>query len=189
MDNNSKKDFKQNIDNNNNFNSFNLKHLYISFDELIINSLNCGNMHFFITINFSKDIKDKNKLEKEIKKLRNIIKNIDLWSWDLIVSEKNKNENYHLHSIIAIRSCIGYNDIIENNILFYLRSNYEIDTKISFCLKFIDIKKTLKYLFKDLEKKYILEIINELKNNKIVNIDVLTKQNKAIYLIIWKNFF
>ena len=38
---------------------------------------------------------------------------------------------------MGVKSCIGYNDIIENNILFFLRNNYEIDTKINFCIKFI----------------------------------------------------
>ena len=42
--------------------NFNLKHLFLSFDELIINSLNEGNMYFFITINFFKDIKNKDKI-------------------------------------------------------------------------------------------------------------------------------
>ena len=157
-------------------NNFNLKHLFISFDELIVESLNEGNMHFFLTINFSKNIKNKEKIEKEIIKLEKLIIEIDLWSWHLIVSEKNKNENYHLHLILSVRSCIGYNDIIENNILFYIRNNFEIDTKINFCLKFLDIKKTLKYLFKEFEKLNNNDILQELNDNKIVRISILIKQ-------------
>lgn len=129
-------------------NEFNLKHFYISFDKLIINSLNYGNMHFFITINFTENIKNKNKIEKEIKKLNNMLNNIGLWSWNIIVSEKNKNENYHIHLILAVRSCIEYNDIIENNILFYLINNYEIDTryKNKFLYKIYRYKKNFKIL-------------------------------------------
>lgn len=109
-----------------------------------------------------------------------------MWSWHLIISEKNKNNNYHLHLILCVRSCIGYNDIIENNILFYLRNNYEMGTKINFCLKFIDIKKTLKYLFKDFEKKNNLEIWDQLENNKIIKISALIKQE---YIFTYLKFF
>lgn len=149
-------------------------------DELIIKSLNDGNIHFLITINFENEIKNKREINKKIKELENKIKNIELISWYNLTIEKNKKNNYHIHFILAIKSLIGYNDVIENNLKFFLVNNYEIDTKVSILWKFIDIKKGWRYLFKDYEKNNvnIMKIKKEeesLFNNlsKILKIDII----------------
>lgn len=140
---------------------FNIKHLYIYMDEVINNSLNEGNIHFFITVNFQEQIKKKKIIKKEIERLEKIIEEVELVSWYNITTELNKNKNYHLHLIISIKSLIGYNNVIENNIKFFFINNYEIDTKTSICWNFLDIKKSWRYLYKDYENK------NENKKNNI----------------------
>ena len=47
----------------------NKKILFIYMDEIIIKSLNEGNLHFFITINFNDKISEKNELKEKVKKL------------------------------------------------------------------------------------------------------------------------
>lgn len=147
----------------------NLKHLYISMDEVINNSLNEGNIHFFLTINFQETIIKKD-IKKKIKNLEEIINKIELISWYNITTELNKKNNYHIHGIIAIKSLIGYNNNIENNIKFCLINKFEIDTKLNVCWNFIDIKKSWRYLYKEYENKKNKEK-GEIK--KKINIDVL----------------
>ena len=38
---------------------------------------------------------------------------------------------------------LGFNNVIENNIKYFLINNYEIDVKLNVCWNFIDIKKSL----------------------------------------------
>jgi len=104
---------------------------------------------FFIIINFEKNI---NEIEN-LKKLNKLLVNLNFWSWHIFVSEKYKSGFYHVYCLLVIRSCIGYNDIINNNLLFYIRNKYEINTKVDLCRKFIDVKKSLKYIFKELRNK------------------------------------
>lgn len=162
---------------------FNKKKLFIYMDEIIIRSINEGNLHFFITINFIEKIDKKKELEIKIKKLENIIEEIELLSWYNIVSEKNLNKNYHLHIILAIKSLIGFNNIIENNIKFYLINNYEIDSKVDILWNFIDIKKSWRYIFKDFEKKEndnlnIIKIKEDEEDDKFKNLKNIIKIRK-----------
>lgn len=161
-------------------------------DEAIINSLNEGNIHFFFTINFQKEIKKTRELKYKIKELENLLwEKVELMSWYNIINEKHEKGNYHIHGIIAIRTIIGYNDVIINNLTFLIRNNYEIDTLIKKCDNFIEIKKKWKYIYKDFEKKnknkekkYIyLKCIEQQENifdniKKIINIEVNKEKNK-----------
>ena len=52
----------------------NIKYLYIYMDQVIFESLNYGNLHFFITINFSEEIKCKKKVSHKIEKLEKKIR-------------------------------------------------------------------------------------------------------------------
>jgi hypothetical protein len=177
------------LKNNNNlvlkkeFLNLNLKHLYIFMDEIITNSLNQGNLHFFITINFQEEIKDKKKIKLKIKELEKKIDIIEMVSWYNITTQKNKKKNYHIHFIIAIKSILGYNEVLKNNIKYFFINEFEIDTKVDVCWKFIDIKKAWKYLYKpELEIKEEKEIKKEteIKENVLDPKDFIeTKKKKS----------
>ena len=154
----------------------NKKHFFILMDEIIDKSINDGNLHFFITINFTKNTNNKKDLKKKIKELEKILKNIELLSWYNLVSEKNQNKNYHLHILIAIKSLIGYNNVIENNIKYLLINNYEIDTKLNILWSFLDIKKSWRYLHKNNEKE--TEEINT------ENVNILKSKESEISIFI-----
>ena len=156
----------------------NLKHLYIYMDEIINKSLNEGNIHFFITINFQEDIKSNIILKKKIKELEKLLNEIELISWYNIISELNKNENQHLHGILAVKSLLGYNNVLENNIKFFLINNYEIDIKLNTCWNFLDIKKSWRYLYKEYEKKKGIEK----ENKKIKKLDPIFEEIDTLNL-------
>lgn len=147
-------------------NKINLKHLFIYMDEIITSSLNEGNIHFFVTINFQENIKEIKILEKKIKDLEEKLKEIEMISWYNITAEKNKNKNYHIHFLLSIKSIIGYNDVIKNNIKYFLINKFEIDTKVDVCWKFIDIKKAWRYLYKEENLIKNKEINKKNKNEK-----------------------
>lgn len=195
----------------NQFNNYNQKTVNILLDEIISNSLNDGNLHFFITINFEKNIKKNEDLVLKLVHLNELLtKNIQLISWYQICWELNSNENYHLHLIIAVRSIIGYNNVITNNIQYFLRNNYELDTQVKFCKDFINIKKSWCYILKEYKKNnnskiYIIERYNEIFNSiKIVfkiikfntqwdwilgKIAINNKYDINIILSLWSYYF
>ena len=76
-------------------------------------------------------------------------------SWYNIASEKNLNNNCHINAILSIKPLIGFNNVIENNIKFFLINNYEVDLKVNILWNFINIKKSWRYIFKDFNKKKI----------------------------------
>lgn len=111
----------------------NLKHLFIFMDGIINKSLNEGNIYFFITINFKGNIKKNSEIKKKIKELEILTNQIELISWYNIIPEFNKNGNFHIHLILTVRSLPGFNDVLGNNIKYFLINNYETDTKLDVC--------------------------------------------------------
>ena len=178
-------------------NNINKKYLFIYMDEVISKSLNNGNIHFFITINTQEEIKSENKILKKIIKLEEKINEIEMISWYNITVEKNKNKNFHIHCILSITSIIGYNDTIKDNVRNFLVNQFEIDTKVDVCWKFIDIKKAWRYLYKEdknnikneekkkvekLEPESILDPKIEINNSKKIR-----EEKKIIILKTKKN--
>lgn len=178
-------------------NNINKKYLFIYMDEVISKSLNNGNIHFFITINTQEEIKSENKISKKIIKLEEKINEIEMISWYNITAEKNKNKNFHIHCILSITSIIGYNDTIKDNVRNFLVNQFEIDTKVDVCWKFIDIKKAWRYLYKEdknnikneekkkvekLEPESILDPKIEINNSKKIR-----EEKKIIILKTKKN--
>lgn len=150
------KNFSNNdVNNRNNYEIFELNHLLDktleSFDQI-------GNLNFFITINFKNDLtfndnNINNKIEKKIKQLINLInKKIELWSFMSINIEENKQKKIHFHCILGIRSILGYNPTIFNNIKNILRDNFEIDSYVYECKDLLDSKIKIHYCYKDVKK-------------------------------------
>ena len=135
-------------------------------DGIINKSLNEGNIYFFITINFKGNIKKNSEIKKKIKELEILTNQIELISWYNIIPEFNKNGNFHIHLILTVRSLPGFNDVLGNNIKYFLINNYETDTKLDVCWNFLDIKKCWRYLYKEFKQEK--EKINgKIKKNKL----------------------
>lgn len=153
-------------------------------DEIIINSLNEGNIHFFITINIEKEIFNKNEIKTKIIELEDKIESIEMLSWYNVTTEKNKRGSFHIHIIVAIKSLIGFNDLILNNIKIFLTNNYEKDVKIDVCWNFINLKKAWRYLYKDYEIKNQKKIKTSKATESKINIIKVGKEETEWFLKI-----
>ena len=137
----------------------NLKLINNSWSKIIDWSLNQGNQHFAITINFidfNYDTFDINSINtiKEQDRLKNYLYEIfPTTTWVFIIFEKTKSNMLHLHASIAIRNFIDYNYILKNNLINSLLS-FPFFNDQSLCYIDIhnnDIKvQTLNY-FKDIK--------------------------------------
>lgn len=145
------------------------KLMHNNWTKIIDSSINSGNHHFAITINFlnidyiSNYYKNPVDLEEVQGKLRFYL--YDLFpttSWLFIIFEKTKTNMLHLHAIIAIKNFIDYNQTIKNNLIncllsFPSYSNENVDDDITNfdikvqCLNYFkDIKNWVIYMHKDM---------------------------------------
>ena len=88
---------------------------------LVISDLiNNGNHFFSITINPILNCFDFKSHEErsgfEYDLISHIVKDFPTISFIWFVYEKNKNEKFHIHAIVAIRNFIDYNYTLKNNL-------------------------------------------------------------------------
>lgn len=169
---------------------FNKKKVYSKLNQIIDNSINYGNIHLFVTIVFENIIeKDNfNNLYNRIEDLDNILKDIPLISYYYICYElhKKKRENcYHIHIFVAMRSLIGENKIILNNFENYLKDRFkEYDINTQYIFNEIEIKKKIQYCFKDLttdNDNGLLRSVNEQYQYWADLIDLLQSNYNILY--------
>ncbi len=132
------------------------------WDLLIDWSINSGNNHFAITINFPTYTDDTGiaypydhlSLEDYVGHIEEIVQilkySFNTISYIFVVAEKNKRGTPHLHLLIAIKNFIDYDYCLKNNILnvlkFYLgasivfRNSCDYDVKVQSLRRFRDIK-------------------------------------------------
>ncbi len=123
-------------------------------DLIVKRSINGGNLHYAITINFEKKYikSDINELEDMVEWFaESINKSVKLVDYLVICIEFNKNGYGYLHALLAVKSLIGYNTSLKDNIEEHIKLTYALDTKIKFLKVFVDIKKNLMRVLKDLE--------------------------------------
>ena len=125
-------------------------------DLLVKESLNKGNVHFALTINFSEKYTMENNKKTILEKLvlleYELKTKIELLDFSYIVLEFGKNNRPHIHAIIGVKSLIGYNPSLKDNINKYFRLNYELDFLIKNLSIFVDIKKYFSYILKDIDE-------------------------------------
>ena len=128
-------------------------------------SINLGNHHFAVTINFPDDYYIHCGTDPDYiynfythinKKLYEYFPSI---TWFIIISEDNKKSQPHFHLIVAIRNFIDYNHTLKNNLKSRLvrcvnlyagsYNTSDIDIKVESLLYFKDIKNWVMYLHKD----------------------------------------
>lgn len=156
-------------------------------NQIIDSSLEYGNLHFFITINFENPI-DKNeklRLKETIKEIETlIINNVNLLSYIYTayeLHEKKLKDKYHLHIFMAVRSIIGENITLKKNIEKILIT-YEYDIEVQLNLNEIEIKKKIQYCFKEIEKDNgSLRVVEEQYDYWADLVDYLQSNYKVLY--------
>lgn len=149
-------------------------------DVFINNTLSQGVFYYQITINFL-GFEEFDNSEQYIKawnenisQIFNILKKIDFIVIIYLCNELNKNKKPHIHIVLGLKSILGYNNLIKNNIFNYLLDNFYSDVKVDELNSFLDVKQYFNYMWKDLEQTIIKHsfILYDLKFN-----DIFSKMN------------
>lgn len=182
-------------DNSNKKNNNNIKMLSNQWDYVVDWSINLGNHHFGVTINFP-NLSLLNCNDEKINKFYNSInkilyKSFPSITWFIIISEENKNNKIHFHLLIGIRNFIDYNYTLKNNLRqrldlgitlennFYCDQNY-IDIEVKSLLYFKDIKNWIMYLHKDYA---IWRFRGSIYFLYLFNLDILMQYLSNIYYV------
>ena len=89
----------------------------------------------------------------EIQHLFNLIKfNSKLLTLFFVVPEFNKKNKMHFHCLVVIKNIIDYNSTLKNNFINFLKKNYSLDVKVNVLNRFIDVKRWLVYMLKDINR-------------------------------------
>lgn len=158
-------------------------------DILINKTLNNGVLYYFITINtiwptpFDNSSKCLLKWENYLKDLMETINKINSICYVYYCHELNENRIPHTHIILSINSVLGFNNLIKDNIFYYLINEGYGDIKVDQLSTFLDIKNTFNYIWKDLIKTEITHSF-VLYNN--LYLEEFTKLEDAITYQNWK---
>jgi len=193
----------------------NRKWLFNSYDILIKNLFNKGMYFFSLTINFNEDIIKASKkiilnwLEGTSKTVKTpqeymdyvirgynnrIFSQIEMIDFSYAVIEKSKRENfYHTHILLCVRSIDPNVENVERHILNVFNGEERLlyeDFKLDILQKFLDVKRFLRYMSKDLDKLdehinnsyfHYFSIINRIDYNDIVELmDTFVSENSDI---------
>lgn len=171
----------------------NKKKLFTIIDKIVLDSINAGNLHFGISINFSKCINGdmtESEVKEKVDYLNNIIAtNVELWTYSYIAVEFNENKKPHIHAIIAVRSVIGYNDVISSNLRDFIRKHFEYDTKLDLLKTIYDVYKFFKYTIKEIDKMSKNHKLCFVKEWQFIFADFLDYLNEAEYEVDYGYFF
>lgn len=141
--------------------------IYRQIDEIVYNSINYGNSHFFVTINFDKIILLGNKklLNNYIKNLEKFLISIELFSYFYITYKECKIDSidcYYLVIFIAIRLLISDNNIICKNLENFFKKRFlEFNVKVEYIKNERKIRNKLYYCFENINNNYGLLLIIE----------------------------
>lgn len=146
---------------NNNKTTLNIKELYNQFDIVIEKSISNGCIFFGLTINLIpyevikmyEQLPDNEKpklptAEEYLNFHIKLLSSIDLIEFSYSVIEYNKQGLPHVHSLICIRSLLGYNYSMSTGIKELILHYYD-DYNLQYLISFNKIKKTFIYITKE----------------------------------------
>lgn len=113
-----------------------------------------GVLSFSVTLNFLEKYKEEDsfKLNDTINLFVENLKNsIELLSYIVIIAELNKNKCWHLHITIGIKSIIGFNPVIKENLYRKLLWLGYSDVNVKNLNKDKDVYNWFVYSFKDVK--------------------------------------
>ena len=133
-------------------NNFNKKLLINNFWVLTKELEVSGILSFSLTLNFPDNCEKHQvtELNDKVNLFVDDLKNsIELLAYIIIVAELNENENWHLHGTIGIKSIIGYNPVIKENLYQKLLWWGYGDINLKILKKDKDVYNWLVYSIKD----------------------------------------
>lgn len=168
------------------------KDLFNHLDIIIRDNIDDGCLFYFVTVNLKENITTELCQYVWITNyMLHSIEKIELLNYNFGCLEYNKKNKIHLHSIIAVRSLIGFNETLLHNINKEFRNNFEIDFVIKPLNKFNDIKRAQSYILKNINikqknyhlyicqgKEYIFENLIEFLANDYpaINLEIFSKK-------------
>lgn len=133
----------------------NKKALYNGIWDLIKQLENYGVVFYSLTINPTIRIREESTeylFDYIIILKENLNNNIELINFIQIIPELNTNNNWHFHAIIGVKSLIGYNEVLKDNIYNYLLHAGYLDINFKHLKKDKDIYNWWVYIFKEVIK-------------------------------------
>lgn len=116
-------------------------------------------------MNFYGENLTKKDLEKiSISWVKKLSVKIQLLSYIFISFELNKNNKWHAHCMIGVRSLVGFNPFIFNNIKNLIRDEIIIDSLVKELKTEIDIKKAFHYCAKNANNELNYTFITAIEN-------------------------